>query len=118
MTVTDHFFVNASVNLPFSMVKRNANYILNDMGVISITARYERDRFGIYLPVIYNTKTKLHVGAAVRMGPLIVGLNNLNVFNNDLSLQNTSGYFSFLFRIKPRVNKPNRDFIKSPQKVL
>lgn len=116
--ITDHFFVNASVNLPFSMVNRNANYILNDMGVISITARYERDRFGIYLPVIYNTKTKLHVGAAVRMGPLIVGLNNLNVFNNDLSLQNTSGYLSFLFRIKPRVNKPNRDFIKSPQKVL
>ncbi len=116
--LTSHFYFNLSANLPFSMVSQDINYTLNEMATYSITSRYERERFGLYLPLVYNTKTKLNIGAALRAGPMIIGLNNLNVFNNNVNLQNTSGYVSFLFRIKPRVKKPSLDFIKSPQRIL
>lgn len=116
--LTPFLYVNVSGSLPFSVVSRDKNYSVNDMAVFSITSRYERERFGLYLPLVYNTKTKLHVGAALRAGPMIVGLNNLNIFNNNATLQNTSGYISFLFRIRPKTKKPSFDFIKSPQRVL
>jgi hypothetical protein len=116
--ITSHFYLNVSASLPFSMVSRDINYTLNEMAAYSITSRYERETFGLYMPLVYNTKTKFHIGAALRAGPMIIGLNNLNVFNNNVNLQNTSGYVSFLFRIKPRVKKPSLDFIKSPQRVL
>ncbi|MFN5054495.1 MAG: hypothetical protein ACK5EP_00410 [Bacteroidota bacterium] len=115
--ITGNFFMNVAANIPISFVNRNANYVLNDAGIFSFTSRYEGERVGLYLPVMYNTKTKLNIGAAVRMGPVIVGLNNLNVFNNKVSLQNSSGYMSLLIRVKPKVKKPNFDFIKSPQRV-
>lgn len=116
--ITSHFYLNVSASLPFSMVSRDVNYTLNEMATYSITSRYERERFGLYMPLVYNTKTKFHIGAALRAGPMIIGLNNLNIFNNNVNLQNTSGYMSFLFRIRPRVKKPSFDFIKSPQRVL
>ena len=110
-----------SVDKPVTLKIRagvDDEYVFKDISYVTLTPRYENRRFGVYLPVSFNSKTKWNIGAALRMGPLVVGVQRVNTFNNATDLQNTSAYFSLLIRWKKKVPKPNFDFIKSPKNVL
>ncbi len=116
--ITPQLFLNADASFVANLHKNKSEYVFKDISYVTLTPRYEKRRFGLYVPVSFNSKTKWNIGAALRMGPLIVGVQRLNTFNNSNDLQNTSAYFSLLIRWKKRVPKPNYDFIKSPRNVL
>ena len=44
---------------------------------VTVTPRYEMKRLGVYLPVNYNSLTKMNAGASVRFGPLYVGSSSI-----------------------------------------
>ena len=116
--ISNYLYINTSVAVPFSIVNRSTNYVLKDVAFLSITPRMETRRFGLYIPFSYNTKTQFHLGVGLRAGPLLFGVNNLNIFNNSQSLQNTSGYLSLLFKWKRKEKKINYNFLRSPKLVL
>jgi hypothetical protein len=58
------------------------------------------------------------LGAAMRVGPLVFGMNNWKIFNNNTDLHNQSGYLSFIFRFRIKEKKPNYNFLLSPRKLL
>lgn len=116
--LTSFLYINAAMSLPFSLVSQSNHYVLKDIPFISITPRIENRNFGVYLPVSFNTKTQWHVGAALRAGPFMVGLNNLNIFNNNTNLQNIGGYFSLIFRFKKQPPRERFNFLECVKRVL
>lgn len=115
--ITPFFYTNVFISLPVSFSNRNSPFQLKEIPLLCMTPRIEYRNIGIYIPVSYNTKTTVHVGAAIRAGPLMLGLNNLKIFNNNKDFQNGGGYISFLFRWKKYDKKPDYNFLKSPLSI-
>lgn len=68
LNVSSFFFVtNTGVNGIQTAYPNN--YVL--------TARYDERRFGVYLPIEYNSLTKINFGLSLRWGPLFLGARNL-----------------------------------------
>jgi hypothetical protein len=60
---------------------------------------------GAYLPILYNTRQQLWVGAAVKMGPVLFGTHNLaNLFSKDKT-QIGGVYLAFTVRPGGTYNK-------------
>lgn len=49
-------------------------YYNND---ITLTPRFERRAFGVYVPITYNSLAKTSVGTALRLGPLVIGSSSI-----------------------------------------
>ena len=79
--LTNDFFINAELTLPvISLAAKNSLYI-RDMNLLALTPRWETKRFGVYLPVLMNTRKQVWVGGAFRAGPLLLGAHNFaNLF--------------------------------------
>jgi hypothetical protein len=73
--IQNAFFVNAAVQLALagSGNVTNSNYY----NAVSITPRYEKKSFGIYIPVSYNALAKFTSGLALRYGPVFIGSGSL-----------------------------------------
>jgi hypothetical protein len=110
-------FINAALSLPVSLVS-NTHYVMKDIAYVSLTPRFEKRNFGMYLPISYNTKTTWNVGAALRAGPIMLGINDLHVFNNKTDIQNIGTYVSFLFHFKKHIPKEHFNFLKCTKKTL
>lgn len=84
-------FLNATAYRPLKMGNKNG-YRFNNYGYYSITPRYERRHFGIYLPYTFSDKEDVTnyrdnwLGLSMRVGPLFFGSNNLGsmAFNQNL----------------------------------
>lgn len=93
------FYVNFTANLSNFFKKRESK--VYDYTTISITPRVEDKWFGLGIPVSYNTLSGRRgdyyaVGAMARIGPLIVGSNDvLNYVNGDIF----GASFYFLLKI-------------------
>ncbi|GAB4138170.1 MAG: hypothetical protein Fur0041_13130 [Bacteroidia bacterium] len=59
--------------------KNNANKV-HELTTISVTPRWDHKWFGIWVPMSYNQFRNFQVGTGVRMGPLIIGTNNLATY--------------------------------------
>ncbi len=70
--INDGFYLNlaSQISLSDNSTKfyNNRNY-----SAVTLTPRYEDKIWGVYLPVNYNTLTKMNVGMAFRAGPLFFG---------------------------------------------
>jgi len=93
------FYVNLTAN--FSNFFKNRESKVYDYTTISITPRVEDKWFGLGIPLSYNSLSGrrgdyLHAGAMLRMGPLVLGSNNvLNYVTGDIFGAN----FYFLLKI-------------------
>ncbi len=56
--------------------KRNDTKV-HDISSITLTPRWDHKWFGVFIPVQYNFLDGFRAGAAVRLGPLVVGSSNL-----------------------------------------
>jgi hypothetical protein len=76
----DHLFVNGdlSLNIYSSEPRIPMKFRTRDVNLLTVTPRWETSAFGVYLPVQYNTQGQLWVGGAVKLGPLLMGVHNLN----------------------------------------
>lgn len=67
------------VNLtPFiAMQFKNNDTKVHDISSITLTPRWDHKWFGVFIPVQYNFLDGFRTGAAVRLGPLVMGTSNL-----------------------------------------
>jgi hypothetical protein len=87
----NHFYVNGDMSLNFYSTSSYTQLHTRELNLITITPRWETIGLGAYLPVQYNTQGQFWVGAAVKLGPLVMGIHNLGIFKKDPYL-NGGGY--------------------------
>ncbi len=82
----NHFFVNAQVSLNLSGTSTFSKLNTRELNLITITTRWETNKWGLYFPIQYNTQGEFWVGTAFKAGPLIMGIHNIGIFKRDPSL--------------------------------
>jgi len=117
----DRFFnkvlgINAQLNLPLVFSKLNYYSGTYNPFAVTITPRAEISWAGIFMPLSYNTVSGVQVGAALRLGPLVIGSSS---FINARMLKTKTADIYFILRIpffayKAYKNKP---FLESPSKL-
>ena len=90
-----HFFVNCELSLNFYSTAPAATLHTRELNLLTITPRWETQAWGVYLPVQYNTQGQFWLGGAVKLGPLLLGVHNLNImqwFKTGAQTYNGGGY--------------------------
>lgn len=92
--IRPNIFINAELTLPVISLAGNNTLYVKDMNLLAITPRYETSRLGAYLPLLVNMRTQIWVGAALRAGPLLLGVHSLaNIFSKN-KMQNGGMYLA------------------------
>lgn len=74
--INDGYYINLSSQI--SLSNNNTNFYNNRAySGVTLTPRYEDKLIGIYLPVNYNSLTKLNAGLSFRVGPVFFGSGSL-----------------------------------------
>ncbi|MBS1576356.1 MAG: hypothetical protein JST09_13715 [Bacteroidetes bacterium] len=103
--VLNNFYINAelSVNVPPSWTKNWRS--VRQMNLLTLTPRWEKRTFGIYLPIQYTNNNRFWIGGAFKAGPLLVGIHNwANIFTKN-SMQNGGGYIALIIRSPQNIAK-------------
>lgn len=87
----NHFYVNGELSMNFFATSSYNKLNTRELNLLTITPRWETIGLGAYLPVQYNTQGQFWIGAAVKLGPLVLGLHNLGLLKKDPGL-NGGGY--------------------------
>ena len=87
----NHFYVNGELSMNFYSTSSYTKLRTRELNLLTVTPRFETIGFGAYLPVQYNTQGQLWIGAALKLGPLVLGIHNLGIFRKDPTL-NGGGY--------------------------
>lgn len=94
-----NFYMNGELSVNLSAVPGIDKLHVSEMNFLTLTPRWETRRYGLYLPMAYNTEKKFWMGAGFKIGPVIGGIHNLgNVFSKN-KMQNGGGYLAII--IKP-----------------
>ena len=75
--IWSYFYVNATAMV--NMIPKNKDTKVNVASQFSLTPSFDSPYFGLYLPIAYNQYSGLRGGLATRIGPVILGLNDLNL---------------------------------------
>ncbi len=68
-------YVNFTPYIAFQFKKNDTK--VHDISSLTLTPRWDHKWFGVFIPVQYNFLDGFRAGAAVRLGPIIVGSSNL-----------------------------------------
>jgi hypothetical protein len=106
--VMQNFFINAEATVPvISLASKNVLFI-RDMNLFALTPRLETKSFGAYLPILYNARNQLWMGAAFKAGPVLFGIDNLgNLFSKNKA-QSGGLYIAFTIRPGKKHEQENR----------
>lgn len=109
--ITHAFYVNGEISLNLSPIAGDQRIYMKELNFITVTPRWETRKFGFYLPMQYNTEKKFWVGAAVKAGPVLLGLHNLGYIFSKNQLQNGGGYLAVVIKPgkKKEVSKGRKD---------
>lgn len=77
------FFLNTRLVLGMSFLNPGVDYKINPVSYVMVTPRWEIKRIGIYAPLYMNFHGSLMAGAALRLGPLLVGLHDFGWLFHD-----------------------------------
>ena len=100
--ISRNFFINADLTLPLTMFWGKKKVFARDMNLFSLTPRLETKEFGIYLPASLNTQMHFWIGAAIKAGPLLLGVHNLANILSKNKMQDGGAYLAFTFRFKKK----------------
>lgn len=89
--LTNRFYLNGELSMNFFSASNYARLRTRELNLLTVTPRWETIGWGAYLPVQYNTQGQLWVGAAIKIGPLIMGFHNLGLLWKNPTL-NGGGY--------------------------
>jgi hypothetical protein len=95
--ITGAWYVNGNASLNLSSLS-GSQWRLTELNMLTITPRWETRRLGFYLPVQLNTKEKLWVGGAVKLGPLLLGVHNWATVFSKNKMQNGGAYIALVIR--------------------
>jgi hypothetical protein len=99
----NNFYINGELSMNFFSTSSYTKYRTRELNLLTITPRWETIGWGAYLPIQYNTQGQIWVGAAVKLGPLVLGLHSLGILAKNPTI-NGGGYL--LLSIHP-FNKRN-----------
>ena len=89
-----HFAVNTELNMNLFSTANYAKLLTRELNLLTVTPRWETILFGCYMPVQYNTQGNLWIGAALKFGPLTIGLHDIS-WTKKISTINGGGYILF-----------------------
>ncbi len=76
-----NFYVNGELTISFFSNKAQSRARTREENLLIITPRWETKGLGIYFPLQLNTDMQFWAGTAIKLGPLLVGLHDMDVFN-------------------------------------
>ena len=79
----NNFYINGDLSMNFYSTSSFTKFRTRELNLITVTPRWETIGWGAYLPVQYNTQGQIWVGAALKMGPLVIGMHNLQLLSKD-----------------------------------
>jgi hypothetical protein len=111
----NNYSINALLN--FNLFNDNQNFQLatQNLSLITITPRWETKNKGYYFPIQFTNTKQFLVGAAGKIGPLLVGLHNIMWLFGGGGTVNGGGYIAF--HLKPKYKEKDNS-IKNPKHVL
>ena len=71
------FGLNTQLNINFYSTSSAKKILTRETNLLTITPRWETISWGFFLPIQYTTQGNIWVGAAVKLGPLTMGLHNI-----------------------------------------
>ena len=77
----NNFYVNGELTINFFSTKAQSIAKTREINFLIITPRWETKGLGIYFPLQLNTQMQFWVGTAIKLGPLVVGLHDIDIFN-------------------------------------
>jgi hypothetical protein len=90
------FFVNGEVSFNLAALAGQEKLSVSEMNLITVTPRWETRRWGVYLPMLYNTEKQFWIGGAFKAGPLLLGVHNwANVFAKN-KMHNGGAYLALV----------------------
>ena len=75
--IWSYFYVNATAML--NMIPKNKDTKVNVASQLSLTPSFDSPYFGLYFPIAYNKYSGLRTGLATRIGPVILGMNDMHL---------------------------------------
>ncbi len=82
----NNFYVNGEMSMNFYASSSFTKLRTRELNLLTVTPRWETIGLGAYLPIQYNTQGQLWMGAAIKAGPLVLGVHNLGIFKKDPSI--------------------------------
>jgi hypothetical protein len=96
--ISGNFFVNGNLTINLNSTGSENRLSLRQSDFITLTPRWERSNFGVYMPVQINRHGRMWIGAAAKAGPLLFGFHNLfSIFAGNKQL-NGGGYLALVIR--------------------
>lgn len=94
----NHFYVNADLNINLHGTSGYKKLLTRELNLLTITPRWETINWGFYLPIQYNSQGQFHIGAALKAGPLVLGIHNMQWIKQ---IKNLSGGGYIMLSIHP-----------------
>jgi hypothetical protein len=97
----NEFHLNAELSLNLnSQLAAYSHFYTQSLNLLTVTPRWETQKWGVYFPIQYNIENEFWIGGAFKAGPLLIGVHNwANVFTKR-SLQNGGGYIALVIHSK------------------
>ena len=105
-----NFYTNFSMSIAPAFRKNPEKS--RDISEFSLTPRYENHWFGFYLPVSINTNGNAHLGAGMRLGPLVVGTNDFTPLFRETTYD-ANFYAALNIPIRKRLRDKDRDHVSN-----
>ncbi len=94
----NNFYVNADLNINLHGTSGYKKLLTREINLLTITPRWETINWGFYLPIQYNSQGQFHIGAALKAGPLVLGIHQLQWVKQ---IKNLSGGGYLMLSIHP-----------------
>ncbi len=85
-----NFYLNATIFGALQFGSRVAK--VHDAAYVAITPRWDHRWFGAWVPISYNSVNQFMLGTGVRLGPLVVGTNNILPLISNAKVKNANIY--------------------------
>lgn len=94
----NNLYVNADLNINLHGSSGYKRLLTREINLLTVTPRWETINWGFYLPIQYNSQGQFHIGAALKAGPLVLGIHNLQWIKQ---IKNLSGGGYLMLSIHP-----------------
>jgi hypothetical protein len=111
--ITDLIYINAELSIPIQAGPA-ANLQTQDLNLLTITARRETQKYGVYLPLSITRDGSFWIGAAVKAGPVLFGFHRVPI-GTKTSYQNGGAYLAYTISPSEKLRKSKGKIIKCPK---
>lgn len=94
----NNLYLNTDLSINLHGTSRFRKLLSRELNLLTLTPRWETINWGFYLPIQYNSQKQFHIGAAIKTGPLVIGLHNLQWVKQ---IKNLSGGGYLMLSIHP-----------------